>query len=59
MIRESGIWDEVEKLRGGLEDLFKAGLGYSGRGPASRVMRSRMNSWSWWSWPASPRRPSS
>ena len=37
MIRESGLWNEMEKLRGGLEDLFKAGLGYSGRAPASRV----------------------
>ena len=38
MIKENGIWDEVEKLRGGFEDLFRAGLGFAGRGPASRLL---------------------
>jgi HSP20 family protein len=38
MIKDSGIWDEVEKLRGGFEDLFRAGLGFAGRGPSSRLL---------------------
>lgn len=38
MIKDSGIWDEVEKLRGGFEDLFRTGLGFAGRGPASRLI---------------------
>lgn len=37
MIKESGLWNEMEKLRDGLEDLFKTGLSYSGRAPASRL----------------------
>lgn len=37
MIKDSGLWSEVEKLRDGLEDLFKTGLGYAGRTPAYRL----------------------
>lgn len=37
MIKDTGLWSEVEKLRGGLEDLIKTGMGYSGRAPGYRV----------------------
>lgn len=38
MLKDSGLWSEVEKLRGGLDDILRtAGLGTASRFPAYRV----------------------